>query len=593
LASGVIGWYQYHLIYAFLWEGAQKGKAFKMKFSAMEYKRIDYDAYSAKFSSMLQAFKSAASAEEQLEAVKAYFALYLDFSTMYNLSYIRHTVNTEDKFYSDENDYYDEKLPRFEALEHAFGIELTGSHFRPELEKALGELMFKNTEIAIRAFDEKIMDDMAEENRLKSQYQKLIASAQIPFDGKSLNISQLGFYMSSPDREVRKSAYAARTGFFMQHTQELDTIYDELVKNRTRQAHKLGFNNFIELGYLRRTRNCYDSAAVKAFRDLVKAKIVPVTQKITEKQRVRLGVDTLMFYDEDSLFADGSPRPEGTPEQIFENGKKMYHELSPETDEFFSFMLENELFDVLGRRGKAAGGYCTGLLSYKSPFIFANFNGTYDDIGTLTHEAGHALQYYLSRDIYPPVYIESTLETAEIHSMSMEFFTWPWMHLFFGAKADKYRYMHLGKSLTFIPYGCAVDEFQHIVYENPDMSPNDRKEAWMELEKVYMPHVNYDGDPFFGAGCRWQRQLHIYEEPFYYIDYCLAQTCALEFWALAQKDRASAFERYLGLCRLGGTGTFISLLKKVGLANPFDENCLNTVSDTAQDWLFNFDESKL
>lgn len=564
-----------------------------MKFDQMEYRRIEIGGYTADFERILAAFTGADSAAAQLDAVHAFFKLHDRFSTMYNLTYIRHTVNTQDKFYSAENDYYDENMPRFEALENRFRKALLASRFRPELEKELGALLFRNAQIDTRAFDPKIMDDMAEENRLCSRYQKLVASAQIPFDGKTLNVSQLGYYMTSPDRDVRRRAYAARTGFFLPHGEELDEIYDKLVKCRTRQAQKLGYRNFVELGYLRRRRNCYTAEDVAKFRQMVKTHIVPVTRRLAEEQRERLGLEKLAFYDEGTLFPQGNPRPQGTPEEIFENGRKMYRELSPQTGEFFDFMLENNLFDVLGRPGKAAGGYCTEIADYKSPFIFANFNGTTDDINTLTHEAGHAFQYYRSRDIYPTEYVFPTLDACEIHSMSMEFFTWPWMELFFGGEADRYRYMHLSGALTFLPYGCAVDEFQHIVYENPDMTPAQRKEAWQGLEADYLPRVDYEGDRFFGAGCRWQRQLHIYEAPFYYIDYCVAQTCALEFWAMAAQDKPDAWQRYVRLCSLGGKDTLTGLIGRVGLQSPFTPGCLQTVADAAGRWLRDFDPARL
>lgn len=564
-----------------------------MKFHDMPYKRVDYDTYRADFEQALNTFAKAGSAAAQLEAAKAIFKLRDTLGTMSSLCFIRHTVDTTDAFYAAENDYYDETNPKFDELNNRFYKALDTSPYRVELEKALGSLLFQNIDIALRSFDEKIMGDMAEENRLCSSYQKLIASAQIEFDGKTLNLSQLGAYFESPDRAVRKAAMAKRSEFFLAHQDELDTIYDQLVHVRDKQAKALGFANYTPLGYLRMTRNSYTREQVEAFRHLVKTEIVPIATELRQKQKERLGLDPLYFYDESLQFANGNPRPQGTPEKIFQNGLKMYQELSSETGQFFDFMLQSELFDALGRKGKAAGGYCTELADYKAPFIFANFNGTFDDISTLTHEAGHAFQFYMSRDNFPPEYRSPTLESCEIHSMSMEFFTWPWINLFFGENADRYRYMHLGGALLFLPYGCAVDEFQHIVYDHPDMTPDERKAAWLKLEETYQPGIQYDGDPFFGKGGRWQRQSHIYERPFYYIDYCLAQTCALEFWALMQKDRVAAWQKYLTLCKLGGKDTFTGLLGQVGLETPFDPACLKTVANAAKAFIDGFDESKL
>lgn len=559
----------------------------------MEYKRVEYDKYAAESGGLLASFHAAPSAEAQLAAAKHIFALQDRYLTMSTLSYIRHTVNTADPFYSAENDYYDENGPRFESLRVDFLKALTGSPHRTALEKTLGSLLFSNAQMALRAFDNRIIDDMAEENRLQSRYTKLIASAQIDFGGKKNNLSQLGYFMNSGDRQTRREAYRARTAFFMAHAQELDEIYDSLVKVRDRMAKKLGFRDFVELGYLRMTRNSYTPEDIAAFRRQVVEKIVPLTQEIYEKQRRRLGVDELMFYDEKVLFADGNPLPEGTPDEIFENGKRMYHEMSPETGEFIDFMLQNELFDVLGRANKAAGGYCTLLPDFRSPFIFANFNGTHDDIGVLTHEAGHAFEYYLARDVYPPAYRDTTADAAEIHSMSMEFFCWPWTKLFFGKNAEKYHYLHLTEALTFIPYGCAVDEFQHRVYENPGMTPEERKQTWTKLEKIYLPHLRFGDDPFFGKGGTWQRQLHIYEYPFYYIDYCLAQTCALEFWSLSLKDRGAAWQKYLRYSGFAGTKTFSGLLEAAGLHSPLKSGTLDEIAAAAKEWFDHFDESVL
>ena len=564
-----------------------------MKFHDMPYTRVEYDDYAAQYEAALAAFADAQDAPAQAEACRAVFALEERLSTMGSLCYIRHTVNTKDAFYSKETDYYDETNPKFEAFSQRFYQALVASPHRAGLESIFGSLMFRNAEMALKGFDERIIPDMAEENRLSTQYQKLIASAQIPFDGKTLNISQLSAYFESPDRATRKAAMEKRSEFLAAHQQELDEIYDALVKNRDRQAKALGFASYTPLGYLRMRRNSYDRAQVEAFRKLVREEIVPLVSRLRGQQRARLGLDALYFYDESLQYPSGNPRPAGTPEEILQNGQKMYRALSPETAEYFNFMMQNELFDALGRPGKAAGGYMTELPDFKSPFIFANFNGTSEDVSTLTHEAGHAFQYYLARDIYPPVYRQPTMESCEIHSMSMEFFTWPWMELFFGKDADRYRYMHLAGALTFLPYGCAVDEFQHIVYDHPELTPPERRAAWSRLEQAYLPGRDYGGDAFLAGGGLWQRQGHIYERPFYYIDYCFAQTCALEFWALMQKDRRAAWQKYLALCRLGGRDTFTGLLGQVGLETPFDPACLRTVARAAGDFMKNFDQSKL
>ena len=261
-----------------------------------------------------------------------------------------------------------------------------------------------------------------------------------------------------------------------------------------------------------------------------------------------------------------------------EAAQQMYREMSPQTGEFFDFMVENQLFDLQSKKGKAGGGYCTELPSYQSPFIFANFNGTVDDVEVLTHEAGHAFAAYRARNLR---YLENTtptMESAEVHSMAMELFSRPWDESFFGEKAEEFRSYQLENCLDFIPYGTMVDEFQTRVYEHPEMTPLQRKEVWAQLEKKYRPWLSFEGLPYFAAGGYYQWKHHIYSSPMYYIDYCLAQVVALEFWELSEKDWKGAFQRYLDFVGSAGEKTFRGLVHGAGLKLPFEKGCVGEVS---------------
>ena len=548
-----------------------------MKFSEMPYKRPDIDALKAEGETFIKGVKNAQSVSEVLEQHRKFSEFYMNIATLWSLCYIRHTVNTKDEFYNSENDFFDESSPLFEKISTDFYKEMLNSPFRAELVKALGELWFTNADLRLKGFDEKIIGELQKDNALCSRYSKLLASASLDFDGKKVNLSQLRAYQLSSDREVRKAAYAKRTEFFMEHEAELDGIYDELVRLRAEMAVKMGCENFIELGYINMRRNSYDAAAVSRFREQVKKSLVPFLAELHERRRKDLLVEKLKYYDEDIYFAAGNPAPGGTPEEMFESGKKMYCELSKETSEFFEFMLKNELFDALAKEGKAGGGYCTELPDYGSPFIFANFNGTSEDVDVLTHECGHAFESYLARDVEIMEYRECTYDVAEIHSMSMEFFTGKWMRLFFAEDTDRFLYMQLASAMAFLPYGCMVDEFQHIVYSNPGLTPAERKAEWLKLEAVYKPYLDYDGDPFFGKGGAWQRQAHIYERPFYYIDYCIAQTCALQYRVLMESDREAAWRSYLELLKKAGTKKLTDVVREAGLKSPFDPDCIDTI----------------
>ncbi|MCI8384863.1 MAG: M3 family oligoendopeptidase [Acutalibacter sp.] len=556
-----------------------------MKFSQMPYTRPDMPAVLAKLEELTARLQAAASAEEQLAVFKEEEELSEHINTASSIASIRHTVDTRDEFYSGEDEFWNEQYPLLSEKEQEFKKALFHSKFRPQLEKELGSLLFKNIEIDLKSFSPELIPLMQAENKLRTEYEKLYASAQIPFMGKTVTIAQLGPYKQDTDRAVRRAAIEAEGGFFDQHQAEFDRIYDELVKNRTQQARMLGFENYVPLGFLRMGRNCYTPADLDSFRSQVVRDLVPLTVRVKARQAKRLGIEDFMFYDNPIMFKDGSAKPQGTPEEIMAAGRTMYHELSRETGEFIDLMLENELFDVIATEGKAPGGYCTSLPDYKYPFIFSNFNGTSGDVDVLTHEAGHAFADYMAeRTIGVAANRFPTMEGCETHSMSMEFLTAPWHHLFFGPQTDKYELSHAEDALSFIPYGCLVDHFQTEVYSHPEMTPEERNQTWARLEKLYRPYLNMEGLPFYGRGAGWQRQMHIYQSPFYYIDYCLAQVMSLQFFALSLEDREKAWEKYMAFVKLGGTKTFIDLAHGVGLRSPIDEGCVKDVCTATFDW---------
>ncbi len=557
-----------------------------MKFSEMPYVRPDLAAFQAKAEEIAQKIAGAASAQEQIDAVLAFDQVQAEMSTATSLAYVRHTIDTRDAFYDKENDYADEIAPAVQEAEQKVTKALLASPFRAELEDRFGKLLFTNLEIAVRTFDPKNMALMQEENKLQSEYQKLYASALVEWNGEKLPLPKLGPYKQSPDRAVRKAAYEAEGKWFDSHQAELDELYDKLVKNRTAQAKNMGYENYLKLGYDRLGRNCYGPAQVAAFRDQIAQDMVPIVAKVKKDQEKRLGVEKLKFWDDVLLFPNGNADPQGTADEILAAGKQMYHELSPETAEFADFLWGNELLDVLSKEGKAPGGYCTEFRSYKAPFIFSNFNGTSGDVDVLTHEAGHAFAGFRAmRKGYLGNMTSPTIEACEVHSMSMEFLTAPWHEKFFGPLTRKYELGHCEDALIFIPYGCMVDEFQHRMYENPELTPAQRNQLWLDLEKKYRPWIDFEDLPFYSRGAGWQRQLHIYLYPLYYIDYCMAQTVAFQFWIASMKDRADAWARYLCFADAGGTRTFEGLVEEAGLKVPYAPGCIREIGEAISNWI--------
>lgn len=551
-----------------------------MKFWDMPYKRVDYDEYEGQMKQLMEDFKAAKSGEEQFEVHKRYYKLSDDYMTMRTIAHTRHDINMKEEFYDAEQTYYDEIGPKVAALSVEYNKLLFHSEFRPFLEEKIGKVAFKNMELQERSFKPELVPLKQEENALVSRYSKFLAAAKVEWNGEELNFSQMRKYQSDKDREVRKAAFEKTNAYCAEHQAEFDEIYDLLVKNRTAQAKLLGHENFTPLGYDNMMRNNYDQEEVAKFREQIKKVWVPFVGKLHEKRRQRLGLDHMYYYDEGVFFPDSNPAPKGTPEEILAAGRKMYDELSPETGEFFRFMHDNEMFDVIGRMDKRSGGYMTYIPEYKSPFVFANFNGTAGDVDVITHECGHAFQGYLDGRITDiNEHLDLTMETAEIHSMSMEFFTEPWMKLFFGEDTEKYLDMHFEDAAVFIPYGCMVDEFQHIVYNNPDLTPAERRAEWIKLEKEYRPYMDYGDDEFYNNGGLWQRQHHIYTYPFYYIDYALAQSVAFQFKALMDEDYKKAWETYLKLCKIGVKVFYKDMLHECGLKTPFEDGYVQGIVD--------------
>ncbi|MFE4349434.1 M3 family oligoendopeptidase [Peribacillus butanolivorans] len=564
-----------------------------MKFNEYEYKRPEMDEIKSKFTKVLEKFRDAEEIDIQVKAMEEINEIRNYVGTMLNLVYIRHSIDTNDEFYKAENDYLDEFSPEMEELTSIFYTELVRSKFRRELEMKWGKQLFDLAEAQLKTFSPEIIPHLQKENKLSSEYSQLIASAKIEFEGEERTLAQLQPFMESADRELRKNASEAYYSFFEKQQAELDRIFDELVKVRHEIATMLGYENFVELGYNRMTRTDYNAEMAAAFRKQVKEDVVPLVTRLKERQRERLGLENLCYFDENFQFRTGNAIPKGDAEWIIENGKTMYRELSPETNEFFNFMIDNNLMDLVAKKGKESGGYCTFIEDYKAPFIFSNFNGTSGDIDVLTHEAGHAFQVYRSRNHDIPEYYWPTYEACEIHSMSMEFLTWPWMELFFKEDTEKYKFSHLSSSLVFLPYGVAVDEFQHFVYETPDASPLERRQAWRKIEKDYLPHRDYEGNEFLENGGYWQRQSHIYQSPFYYIDYALAQICAFQFWKRSVEGDVAAWEDYLNLCQLGGSKSFLGLVESANLKSPFADGTVQSVVKVIDEWLSSVDDQTL
>ena len=555
-----------------------------MKYSEFPYERVEVETQKELMAGWLSRFENAASANEQISVLKEVDESNREYSSYQAIASLNFNRNINDEAAKAEKDYYDKIGPEIQEIHNKLDQAVDSSKFKDEIREMWGNTFLKMIEMDLKTFDPKIMDMLRKETELRNEYTQLIGGAQIEFDGQTYNLAGLGAFLSDADRGIRKRACEARFGWFEKNAEQFDELYDTLVKLRHKIATTLGYENFIELGYLRMNRSDYGPNEVANFRKQIVEHVVPIATKLREQKKDILGLDHLYFYDGIN-FKDGDPKPKGTPDELVKGAQKMYHELSNETGEFFDIMVNEDLMDLVNRDGKMAGGFCTAFPKYDRPYIFSNFNGTDHDITVLTHEAGHAFQCYSSRNQPLTSYLWPTMESAEIHSMSMEFFTWPWMETFFKEETERFKYKHIAGSLSFLPYGACVDHFQHWVYENPEATPADRKAKWLEFEAIYLPDRDYDDIEFLISGGVWQGQLHIYQMPFYYIDYTLAQTCAFQFWIKSEENREKAWEDYYRLCQAGGSLPFTGLVELAGLKLPFDDGCLESVVEKVKTWL--------
>ncbi|MBE2217005.1 MAG: M3 family oligoendopeptidase, partial [Ignavibacteria bacterium] len=322
-----------------------------MKFSEIEYERPNVQELQEKFGHLINLFNKAESFDEQDALIRNINDLRMEFQTLGTIASIKYSIDTNDKQFEEEQDFYDSNSPVFDGLVHQYYTAIVGSKFRPQLEKKWGKQLFDVAEVTLKTFSQEILEDLKKENELRTDYSKLLASAKIFFDGEEKNLQGLIPYMESTDREIRKAANEAKWKFFSDNEEEFDRLFDDLVKLRDRIAKKLGYKNFVQMGYDRMGRTDYNSEMVSKFRSQVEKFIVPIAVKLKQKQQSRLGLESFKYYDQPLDYKSGNAKPHGSPDWIVSCAKNMYSELSPETNEFFNFMLDNEMMDLVNKKG--------------------------------------------------------------------------------------------------------------------------------------------------------------------------------------------------------------------------------------------------
>jgi M3 family oligoendopeptidase len=544
-----------------------------MRFDTITARRATRDALTADY----QRINTELDAGDNAAAVRDWEQVRRELETWSALTSLRFEQNTEDTAAKAELDYRDELMPFATGLEIAFKRRLLALD-KSVTEPLTGAHALRLWETDVTTFVPEIEADLADESKLVAKYTELMAAAQIDVGGAVVNLSGLAPYLQDTDRSVRERAERARWAYFEAHGGQFDRLYDELTRLRAGMATKLGFANYTELAYRRMRRVDYSAADVARYREAVLAHVVPLVARLIEDRRAQFGWDKVRAWDEHLIDPQGNVEPAGDEAFMRDGAQTMFEAMDPELAAFFETMNKGGYLDLDNRPAKAPGGFCTSFPTAGMPFIFANFTGTHGDIDVFTHEMGHAFQNYASRDQPGFDYLWPTMESAEIHSMSLEHLAYPHIDALVGAaEAARYRRMHLIQSLAFLPYGVLVDHFQHEVYAHPEATPAARHAMWKRLEAQYLPWRDY-GDIAYGAkGGRWQAQPHIYGSPFYYIDYTLALCCALQFWVKSRHDYKAAMADYVALCRRGGAAPFQELVASAGLISPFAPGALEDV----------------
>ena len=505
-----------------------------------------------------------------------------DWKSWANLVRLRYAQDTRSERGRDAQRELDRRTPEVTARETAMKRRFLSSDVRPALEDELGAHAFALWNADVATFDSRIAGDLVREAELTRTYTELLATAEVEFAGERRSLGGLGAHLQAADRSVRHAAERARWSAFEERAEQLDALFDGLVRLRDGMARALGYSDYTALGYRRMRRVDYGPDDVARYRAEVERVVVPFAHELVRRLGAEAGLERVYLWDEGTLGVRTPVAPRGDRHWILARTRESLAEIDPALGEFVAVMLDRELLDVDNRPGKALGAYCTTFPTRREPFVFANFNGSRADVRTLLHELGHAFQAWRSRDAIAVDYLTPTLESAEIHSMALEYLAWPQMERFFGGDAAAYRREHLLDAMLFLPYGVAVDHFQHLVYAQPAATPAERHAMWQAMERKYLPWRAYGDLAHPGRGGLWQEKRHIFVAPFYYIDYTLALCCALQFWRRAGEDRASTLDAYVTLCGRGGEASFRTLVRDAGLRAPFEAGALADVVAAAR-----------
>jgi len=550
-----------------------------LKFEEINYKRPNFLNVQNNLVALTKKFEEANSFEDQNKIFLEIYGIEQNYFASSIMANLKFKQNIKDSFFENEVKFYGEENPKFANLFNQFIKAVLQSKFYDNYKELYGVYLLKRYKARLNVINPKIINELTEVSKLEKEYTKFFGSAKFEIDKQQKTGTDVKALFQNTDSKTRKFAYDLYFGFFYNNKEKFDNLFDKLVKKRHQIAQKLNYNNFVDVAYQSRLRFDYSIEDVGMFRENILKYFSPIIKRLALKQKENIGIKEIKYYDEALLFKTGNPQPIGDVDLLVKKTKHVYEKLGKETEAFYKVLIGNKLYDLENRENKYGGGFCTFFPNTKLPFIFANFNKTDHDVKVLIHEVGHAFQKYCCRNYNVSEFYRPMSDLSEIHSFGMEFLTREHMHYYFEDKSEDYLFKHLFDSINFLPYGCLVDHFQHVVYEKPEMSPTERNETWLSLAKLYKGGINNEGNKCLESGRFWQRQGHIYVMPFYYIDYVLAKICALQLWKENHNSKEKTWDKYMKICRLGGKYGYLETLKMAGLASPFDENNLKSISE--------------
>ncbi|MEB3328279.1 MAG: M3 family oligoendopeptidase [Candidatus Sericytochromatia bacterium] len=491
--------------------------------------------------------------------------------------YFRDCQDTRDGLARDAwREMREQLAPVAEQADGALRQAFLGAACREALAARLGEQLFARLELDAAAFAPENVALQVEEGDLVCAYDHLLGGAQVSDGADTLTLVQATARLTHAEPARRRGAWLAMAAWFEGHAPEFHRILGELVAVRHRQARQLGEANFVPLAYRRMGRTEYGPGEVARFREAIRRHVVPLTEALRARQARGLGLAgplvpgaDMMYFPGGTLGTEAAPVLEQTA-----RATALFDRLDARVAAHWQRMLAEGLVDLPNRPGKRPGAFAMSIDDEGRAAIFCNSTGADSDVSTLMHEMGHAVQAWESMWIRPLELRTPTMDAAEVHSFGMEYLALREMEAFFSAaEAAQFARQRLVSTLTRLPYMAAVDAFQHALYERPELTPREREAVWHELWDTFMPGLDLSEAPMHRQ-YRWMRQAHIFASPFYYIDYALAETAALQLWQRARTDHAGALEAYMAMCAVGGTVSLLGMLARGGLRSPFEPEVL-------------------